>query len=59
MELQKGRPADTAGRLEKEIRTYDLLDRLAGDPVFGLSRSELEQLMERWTYLEGIAEEQE
>ena len=23
-----GRPADTAGRLEKEIRTYDLLDRL-------------------------------
>ena len=27
MELQKGRPADTAGRLEKEIRTYDLLDR--------------------------------
>lgn len=28
MELQKGRPADTAGRLEKEIRTYDLLDQL-------------------------------
>ena len=28
MELQKGRPADTAGRLEKEICTYDLLDRL-------------------------------
>ena len=28
MELQKGRPADTEGRLEKEIRTYDLLDRL-------------------------------
>lgn len=28
MELQKGRPADTAGRLDKEIRTYDLLDRL-------------------------------
>ena len=28
MELQKGRPADTAGRLKKEIRTYDLLDRL-------------------------------
>ena len=28
MELQKGRPADTAGRLEKEIRTYDLLDKL-------------------------------
>lgn len=28
MELQKGRPANTAGRLDKEIRTYDLLDRL-------------------------------
>ena len=28
MELQKGRPAVTAGRLEKEIRTYDLLDQL-------------------------------
>lgn len=29
MELQKGRPADTTGRLEKEIHTYDLLDRLS------------------------------
>lgn len=28
MELQKGRPADTTGRLEKEIHTYDLLDLL-------------------------------
>ena len=28
MELQKGRPADTAGRLEKESRSHDLLDRL-------------------------------
>ena len=28
LELQKGRPADTTGRLDKEIRTYDLLDRL-------------------------------
>lgn len=26
--LEKGRPADTAGRLEKEIRCYDLLDSL-------------------------------
>ena len=26
--LQKGRPADTTGRLDKEIRTYDLLDSL-------------------------------
>ncbi len=26
--LQQGRPADTSGRLEKEIRTYDLLDSL-------------------------------
>lgn len=28
LELQKGRPADTTGRLDKEIRTYDLLDRI-------------------------------
>lgn len=28
MELQKGRPSDTAGRLEKEIRVYDFLDKL-------------------------------
>ena len=28
MELVKGRPSTNAGRLEKEIRTYDLLDSL-------------------------------
>ncbi len=28
MIFEKGRPADTAGRLEKEIRVYDLLDSL-------------------------------
>ncbi|MCD8038769.1 MAG: prolyl-tRNA synthetase associated domain-containing protein [Lachnospiraceae bacterium] len=28
MRLQNGRPESCAGRLEKEIRTYDLLDRL-------------------------------
>ena len=28
LELVKGRPSSTEGRLEKEIRTYDLLDRL-------------------------------
>lgn len=28
MELVKGRPADTAGRLDKEIRVYDFLDAL-------------------------------
>ena len=28
LELVKGRPADETGRLEKEIRTYDLLDAL-------------------------------
>ena len=28
LQLQKGRPQDTTGRLEKEIRTYDLLDSL-------------------------------
>ena len=28
MKLQNGRPADTTGRLEIELRCYDLLDRL-------------------------------
>ena len=28
MELQNGRPDNTEGRLEKELRVYDLLDRL-------------------------------
>lgn len=28
MELYKGRPESTQGRLEKEIRVYDLLDSL-------------------------------
>lgn len=28
MKIEIGRPSDTEGRLEKEIRTYDLLDRL-------------------------------
>ena len=28
MELFDGRPADTAGRLPREIRTYDYLDKL-------------------------------
>lgn len=28
MQLMKGRPEDTAGRLDKEIRVYDLLDSL-------------------------------
>lgn len=28
LELRKGRPQDESGRLEKEIRTYDLLDSL-------------------------------
>ena len=28
LHLQNGRPADTTGRLEKEIRVYDMLDQL-------------------------------
>ena len=28
LQIQKGRPTDDDGRLEKEIRTYDLLDSL-------------------------------
>ncbi|MCD8133335.1 MAG: hypothetical protein LUE19_05710, partial [Clostridiales bacterium] len=31
MELQTGRPASDAGRMEKEIRVYDLLDSLQVD----------------------------
>ena len=31
MELQKGRPGECTGRLEKEIRVYDLLDQLGID----------------------------
>lgn len=31
MHLEQGRPADCSGRLEKEIRVYDLLDRLGLD----------------------------
>ena len=26
LKLEQGRPADTSGRLEKEIRVYDFLD---------------------------------
>lgn len=47
MELFNGRPADTSGRLEKEVRVYDLLDelgisysRLDHAPAFG-SEAEL------------------
>ena len=28
MKLEAGRPKEETGRLEKEIRTYDLLDKL-------------------------------
>ena len=28
LKLEKGRPVDISGRLDKEIRTYDLLDKL-------------------------------
>lgn len=31
MTLVQGRPADCSGRLEKEVRVYDLLDRLGVD----------------------------
>ena len=31
MALQNGRPADAAGRMDKEIRTYDFLDGLGVD----------------------------
>ena len=35
--LYTGRPADCTDRLAKEVRTYDLLDKLA-IPVLPLSR---------------------
>ena len=28
LKLEQGRPADTSGRQEKEIRVYDFLDKL-------------------------------
>lgn len=31
LELENGRPKDLTGRPDKEIRTYDLLDRLGID----------------------------
>ena len=31
MELQQGRPASCEGRLDKEIRVYDFLDKLLGN----------------------------
>ena len=31
MKLEQGRPADCSGRLDKEIRVYDLLDKLGVD----------------------------
>ena len=54
MELQKGRPADTAGRLDKEIRTYDLLDclgveyeRIDHEPAMTMEDcKEVDQLLE-------------
>ena len=33
LKLYEGRPADCTGRLEKEIRTYDLLDQLGIDYI--------------------------
>ncbi len=43
MELQKGRPVTSEGRLEKELRTYDLLDeigveywRIDHEPAFNM-----------------------
>ena len=34
MQLQNGRPTDTTGRLDKEIRTYDFLDKLGPKQEF-------------------------
>lgn len=52
--LEKGRPADTSGRLEKEIKTYDLLDalgieydRVDHEPLFTIEACmEIDRLLE-------------
>lgn len=52
--LEKGRPADCGGRLEKEIRTYDLLDELGieyyrvdHEPLFTIDACmEIDRLLE-------------
>ena len=36
MELLNGRPSDTAGRLEKEIRVYDLLESPIRESIMNL-----------------------
>ena len=33
MKLENGRPENTEGRLEKEIRVYDFLDKLGVESV--------------------------
>ena len=45
MELYKGRPEDTQGRLDKEIRVYDLLDSLGIEYV----RTDHEQI--QWKHV--------
>ena len=43
LKLEQGRPADTAGRLEKEIRVYDFLDKL------GVIYDRVDHSLKGWT----------
>ena len=63
--LQKGRPADTTGRLDKEIRTYDLLDSLGVEyarvdhaPAMTMEDcKEVEEILEKMVYIQFAAVE--
>ena len=41
LKLENGRPADTTGRLEKEIRTYDFLDAIKNVHIVAVQKLHL------------------
>ena len=46
LKLYEGRPADCTGRLEKEVRTYDLLDKLGIARLSFASPEDMEQYLD-------------
>ena len=52
LQLYEGRPADCTGRLEKEIRTYDLLDKL-GIPVHASISGRVLSITDRYIEIGG------